>query len=303
MHEHKHIDIDTKEISGKRLLVTIALNIIITAAEVIGGLLSNSLALLSDALHNFSDVIAIILSYIANIISKKDKTLKKTFGYKRTEILVALLNASIIVIVSLFLFKEAYERFINPSPINSILMLIVAVIGLIANAISVMILKADSRRNINVKSAYLHLMSDTLSSVIVIFGGVMIYYFKIYWIDPILTLIIGIYVIKEGYSIIKESIDILMQSTPADIDINKIKESIEGIDHVQNLHHVHVWRLNDLDIHFEGHIDLDENLNLKMLEDIQLQIREILYHKFGISHVTIQAETNCCGNKQLLNNH
>jgi cobalt-zinc-cadmium efflux system protein len=291
------------DIKRKNLLFTILLNLVITIAETTGGLLSGSLALLSDALHNFSDVIAIILSYFANIVSKKDKTLKQTFGYKRTEILVALLNASVIVVVSLFLFKEAYLRFMNPSQINSMLMLSVAVIGLAANAASVFLLKEDSHNNINVKSAYLHLFSDTLSSVIVILGGIAIYFFRIFWIDHVLTVIIGLYVIKEGYSIIKEAIDILMQSTPEDIDLNKIKEDIERIEHVQNLHHVHVWRLNDKEIHFEGHIDLNENLNLKEIEVIQSQIRKLLFTHFGISHTTIQAETNCCDSKALIDNH
>lgn len=303
MNLHDHPQINTEEVSKSRLFATIILNIIITLSEIIGGLLSNSLALISDALHNFTDVVAIILSYIANVISKKDKTLKNTFGYKRTEILVALLNASVIVIVSLFLFREAYFRFKNPSSINSSLMLVVAVIGLAANGISVLLLKADSKKNINVKSAYLHLFSDTLSSIAVIVGGILIYFYNLIWVDPILTVIIGLYVIKEGYGIIKEAVDILMQSAPGDVDINKIKESVEKIDHIYNLHHVHIWRLNDREIHFEGHIDLNENLNLKDIEVIQSKIRDLLYNQFGISHITIQAETNCCDNKELLNNH
>lgn len=303
MNVHDHPEIHTEEVNRKRLFATILLNIIITLSEIIGGIFSNSLALISDALHNFTDVVAIILSYIANIFSKKEKTLKNTFGFKRTEILVALLNASVIIIVSLFLFREAYFRFTNPASINSGLMLVVAIIGLAANGISVVLLKADSNKNINVKSAYLHLFSDTLSSVTVIVGGILIYFYNLYWIDPILTILIGLYVIKEGYGIIKEAVDILMQSAPGDIDINKIKESVEKIDHILNLHHVHIWRLNDREVHFEGHIDLNENLNLKDIEVIQSKIRELLYHQFGISHITIQAETNCCDNKELLHNH
>lgn len=299
MHNHHH-HIEEKQINLKRLIFTIILNSLITAAEVIGGILSGSLALLSDSLHNFSDVVAIVLSYIANRISRREKTLKNTFGYKRTEILIALLNAGVIIAVSIFLFMEAYERMIHPAPVETGIMLIVAVIGLLGNGISVILIKEDSHRNINVKSAYLHLMSDTLSSVAVVGGGILMYYYGLYWIDPVLTVLIGIYVMKEGYGIIKESVEILMQSAPEGIDIQVIKHRIENFSEINNLHHVHIWRLNDREIHFEGHIDLEENLTLKEIGEIQERIRELLHHEFNITHVTIQAEHNNCNEKDLL---
>jgi len=298
-HNHNHL-IDIDDNNSRKLIVVIALNFIITIAEVIGGLISNSLALISDSLHNLSDAAAILLSYIAIRISRKSHTLKRTFGYRRIQIIVALFNATIIILVSLFLFREAYERFVNPSPVLGGIMLIVASIGLVANAVSVYLLKNRTKDNINIKSAYLHLLIDTLSSVAVVIGGIIIYFYNIFWIDPLLTAIIGVYVIKEGYSIIKEAYNILMQSTPASIDLIDIKSNLEKIKEVSNLHHVHVWQLDEKNIFFEGHIDLVENFTIKEIEVIQKKIKDILYQKYDINHVTIQAEFNSCHKKELV---
>ncbi|MCK5737581.1 cation transporter, partial [bacterium] len=177
------------------------LNVMITAAEVAGGLISGSLALLSDAVHNFSDVISIIVSYVALRLSRRKSTPARTFGFKRAEVLAALFNSSGLIIISFFLFKEAWLRLINPESINTSVMLLVAVIGLMGNLISVLLLRQHSQQNLNVKSAYMHLLSDTLSSVAVILGGVAIYFYKIYWLDPLLVFFIGLYILRESYLI------------------------------------------------------------------------------------------------------
>ena len=298
-HIHNHL-INIDDNNSWKLVLVIVLNFVITIAEVIGGLISNSLALFSDSLHNLSDAAAILLSYIAIRISRKAHTLKRTFGYRRIQIIVALFNASIIILVSLFLFREAYERLMNPSPVLGGIMLIVASVGLIANFVSVLLLKSGIQNNLNIKSAYLHLLVDTLSSIAVVIGGIIIYFYHIFWIDPLLTAVIGIYVIKEGYSIIKEAYNILMQSTPASINLIKIKSSLEGIKEVSNLHHVHVWQLDEKNIFFEGHIDLVENFTVKEIEVIQKKIKDILYQKYDINHVTIQAEFDSCHKKELV---
>jgi len=253
-HTHNHF----KE---KNLIITMVLNFIITLVEVIGGLLSGSLSLLSDALHNFSDGISVIVTFIALRLSKRENTLKNTFGYKRAEILAALFNSSFLIIISFFLFKEAYLRIQHPQNIDSKIMIAVALVGLAANTISVFLLKPDSKDNMNIRSAYLHLFSDSLSSLGVIIGGILIYYFNITIVDPILTFAIGAYVLKEGFDIIKQSINILMEKTPVQINILKIKEIIEKIPEVDNLHHVHIWQINDKEFLFEGHIDIKKDIN------------------------------------------
>lgn len=295
-HTHNHF----KE---ENLIIITILNFIITIVEVIGGLLSGSLSLLSDALHNFSDGISVIVSFIALRLSKKENTLKNTFGYKRAEILAALFNSSFLIIISFFLFKEAYLRIQNPQNIDSKIMISVAFIGLVANTVSVFLLKSGSKDNMNIRSAYVHLFSDSLSSVAVIIGGIFIYYFNITVVDPILTFIIGAYVLKEGFDILKQSVNILMEKTPAHIDILKIKEIIEKIPEVDNLHHVHIWQINDKEFLFEGHIDTKKDINLTKSEELRNNISSILLNKFRINHTTIQIEYNACKDKKIIKNH
>lgn len=292
MHEH--------QINEKNIFISVILNLTITIAQFIGGFFSNSLALISDAIHNLSDGISLFLSYIALKISRKDANYKKTFGYKRIEIITALFNAITLVVICIFLFKEAIERFYNPEKIDSLIMLIVATIGLLANLISVILLHKDKNHNINIKSAYLHLLGDTISSVAVIIGGILIYFFNIYWIDPIITILIALYIIKEAYSIIVETVNILMQNTPKNIDIDKIKENIEKFEFVDNIHHVHVWKLSDYDIHFEAHIDIKNDINLSKADTYRHSIEELLKNNYSINHTTLQLEHNCCKNKEII---
>lgn len=287
----------------ENLIITMVLNFIITLVEVIGGLLSGSLSLLSDALHNFSDGISVMVSFITLRLSKRENTLKNTFGYKRAEILAALFNSSFLIIIYFFLFKEAYLRIQHPQNIESKIMITVALVGLVANTISVFLLKSGSKDNMNIRSAYIHLFSDSLSSVAVIIGGIFIYYFNLTIVDPILTFIIGAYVLKEGFDILKKSASILMEKTPVQINILKIKEVVEKIPEVDNLHHVHIWQINDKEFLFEGHIDVKENINLSKAEELRSNISSILFNEFGINHTTIQIEYNTCKDKEIIKNH
>ncbi len=293
-HSHSH------NLKGKNLLFAFGLNLTITVAEIIGGLLSNSLALLSDAIHNLGDTFAVMLAYIANIISRKNANERKTFGYKRIEILAALLNAIILIVITLFLFIEAYKRFQSPEPIKGLVMFWVAVIGLIANLVAVILLKGDSQRNLNIRAAYLHLLGDTISSVAVIVGSVLIYYFNVYWIDPVVTVLIGLYILKEAFLVIKETVAILMQGTPSSIDLQKVVQEIETHSEISNVHHVHAWKLDDKQIHFECHADLTQDLPLSKTDKIRSEVEAILLNKFGISHVTVQFEYNCCDEKSVI---
>lgn len=288
-HNHNH---DISGVSGTKLIFIVLLNFAITVAEVVGGLYAGSLSLISDALHNFSDGISFIISYMAIKIAGKTKDEKKTFGYKRATILAALINSSVLIVISIFLFKEAYFKFINPQKINGEIVIWVAFIGLVANIIGVMLLQNGSKKDMNLKSSYLHLLSDALSSVAVVIGGVLIYYFKTYWIDPVLTILIGLFVMKESFEIVKKAVHILMQGTPEDIDIEEIVEAIERIENVGSVHHVHAWSLDESNINFEAHINVTDMLvsdTKKILEEIKLKLLD-----FGINHVTIQFEYDGC---------
>jgi cobalt-zinc-cadmium efflux system protein len=294
MHTHKE---NNKE---SRLIISAWLNFVTVIVQVIGGLFSGSLSLLSDALHNLSDAVALAVSFIAVRLSKKKNTEAQTFGYKRAEILAALFNACTLVVVSFFLFKEAISRLINPHPINSLFMLAVAVVGLAANIISVFLLKAHAHADMNVRAAYVHLFSDFLSSIAVIIGACMIFISETYWIDPVLTILIGIYVLREGYKIIEESTHILMQYVPKGINLKDIQTEIERIDGVKDIHHAHLWAVTERDIFFEAHINVSWDMPVSETCLLVKQVEDILSERFKITHVTLQLEFNSCKGVSLI---
>ncbi|MBL4997785.1 cobalt transporter [Enterococcus xinjiangensis] len=274
------------------------LNAVITLSEFIGGVASGSLSLVSDAFHNLSDTLAIIFSYGAQKMAQKEANEKHTYGYQRLEILSAFINSFILIILSLFLAVEAFKRFNSPEKINSHLMLIVAVIGLLANLFSTLLLRQEADENLNIKSSYLHLLSDTLSSISVIIGAVLIRFFGIYWIDPVITLIISIYILLEAIIVIKKAAAILIQSAPT-IDYEKMEQEIKAIEGVKDVHHVHIWQYSEKIIIFDGHIDFEDQM-LSEIEKAYPRITSLLKLKYGITHVTIQAETHVKDQKKLI---
>ncbi|GAA4234103.1 cation diffusion facilitator family transporter [Postechiella marina] len=286
-HNNTHVHNDLK---GRNLLWSILLNIIITVAQVIGGILSGSLSLLSDALHNFSDVISLIVSYIANKLTKRKASLQKTFGYKRAEILAAFINASTLIIVAILLIIEAVKRFNNPQEIASNLVIWLSAVAILANGFSVLLLKKDSKSNMNMKSAYLHLLTDMMASVAVLIGGLLMKYFKLFWVDSVLTFAIAIYLIWMGFYLLKNATKVLMLFTPDDIPLKKIVEQINAFEAIKNVHHVHVWQLNEDEIHLEAHIDFNEDITLSQFDAILHDIEEFVFNTYDINHVNIQPE-------------
>ena len=299
-NEHHHNHSHSHNVSGKNLFITIILNIIITLSQIIGGILSGSLALMSDALHNFSDVLALVLTYWTNKIAKKDKNNYKTFGYKRAEILATLFNSATLIAIAIYLIIESIDKFFNPQSVDSTLVIGLGILSIILNAASVLLVKDDAHNNMNVKAAYLHLLTDVMTSVAVVIGGLLMYFYNIFWVDPLISLLIAFYLIKASYSLLLESINILMQGSPEHIDIEEIKKNVENFDEVLNIHHLHIWRLNDHDVHLEAHIDFKQNLLLQEVNQITSKIEEYLKSKYHISHITLQAEYDCCENKNLL---
>ena len=294
MSETKHIrkprNHQHHPVNEKNLIAVTLLNLVITIVEIAGGILSGSLALLSDAIHNLSDAFSTFIAYLATIIGRREANQKKTFGYKRMEILAAVLNAVILIVMSVFLLIEAYERLNEPRTINSMVMLIVAMIGLLANLYALVILKREAHKNINVRAAYVHLIGDSLSSVVVIIGGVLIQIYKIYWVDPLITLLISIYIIREAFVILKEAVNILMQSAPENLDLSKVKKLVEQIPDVYNIHHLHAWMLTDREIHLEAHVELKNDLKLSEVKTTQSEIEKVLQRDFHIGHITLQFE-------------
>ena len=297
---HSHHHHNSKDLRGRNLLISILLNILITVAQVIGGLISGSLALLSDALHNFSDVLSLIISYGANLLAKREASTNKTFGYKRAEIIAAFVNSATLIVVAVILIIEAIERFLEPQIIGSNLVIILSLLGILANGFSVLLLRRDSDRNMNMRSAYLHLLTDMMASIAVLIGGLLMKFFEWYWVDPLLTILIALYLIYMGYDLLRNSTRVLMLFTPDTIEVKRIVETINSLDTVKNVHHVHIWQLNEDEVHLEAHIDFDRDINLSEFDVILEKIEKEVFDKFGINHVNIQPEYGKCDSKKVI---
>lgn len=284
-HQHNH-----HQVEGKNLLLSIVLNIVITVAQIIGGILSGSLALISDALHNFSDVLSLVFSYIAHKLSNKKASLSQTFGYKRAEILTAFINALTLIIVALYLIVEATNRFFHPEVIQTSLVIWMSILGILVNGISALMLKKEAEHNLNMKSAYVHLFTDMLASVAVLVGGILMKYFQIYWIDSLLTFAIAVYLIFIGLDLLRDSTKILMLFTPSHIDIKEIVAEVHKISGITKLHHIHVWHLNEHELHLEAHLDCSEDIKISDFNVLLSKIEKVLLEKFHINHINIQPE-------------
>ena len=284
VHIHKH------EVKGTNLIVSIFLNLLITIAQIIGGIISGSLALISDALHNFSDVLSLVFSLIAHKLSRKKASINNTFGYKRAELIAAFVNASTLVIVAFILIYGAIERFINPHPIKSTLVIWLALLGIIVNGLSVFLLKKDAEHNINMKSAYLHLLTDMLASVAVLIGGILMKFYGWFWVDSVMTILIAVYLIIVGVQLLWTSTKMLMLFTPEHIDIKEIVREVHKIPGVNKLHHIHVWHLNDEELHLEAHLDCSEDIKMSEFNTLLDKVEQVLFHKFHINHINIQPE-------------
>ena len=283
-----------------RLALTVLLNGFITLVQIVGGVLSNSLALISDAIHNLSDTLALVLAWVANRVGKRKPDIRKTFGYQRFEILSAFINASALTAVSIYLIYEAILRFLHPEPVQSMLMLVIAVTGLVANLVSMLFLHRDSHHSLNVRAAYVHLLGDTLSSVAVIAGALLIRFTGQTWIDPALTLLISIVIIRQAWHILRESTDILMQGVPAHLNLGEIKTLIEQHPEICNIHHVHCWQLSDRQIHFEAHVETRRDMTLSEAAAVRDQIEDMLEEKFNVIHTTLQMEYQNCTDQEMI---
>lgn len=287
MGKHTHGD---STVSGQRFFWVTTLNILITVVEFIGGGLSGSLSLVSDAFHNLSDSAAIAFSYVAHRISKKPQDSKSTYGYRRAQIIVAFLNSIVLIMVCVGLVVEAIQRISHPEPINGKMMLIVSIVGLLANVLSAVLLNAGAQKNLNMKATYLHIMSDALSSVAIIIGGILIQLYNWTLVDPAITIIVALYIIYEAAPIIRQTFKILMEEAPADIDYHGMKADLMKLDNVLGVHHIHAWQIDEHNLIVSLHVNLKEDMCISEAETIYREIGEVLADKYEVSHVTIQAE-------------
>ncbi len=260
------------------------------------------MALLSDAAHNFSDVLALIISWIAKKLTGKEQTISRTFGYKRAEIFAAFINSATLIIIAVILATEAVERLINPQPVTADIVIWLAGLSIILNGLSVLLIKKGSKESINIKSAYLHLFTDMLTSIAVLAGGFAMKYLNWYWLDGILSIAIAAYLIYSSWEIFADTLKIMMQFTPKSVDLKKIALQIQSVEGIKNIHHIHVWQLDEHEIIFEAHVDLEKDIKISEFEIVLREI-EIILNNHNISHLNIQPEFEVEDNKELINNH
>ena len=295
MTEHTHGTLSLISTNQRRLLVALSITGLMTIVELAGGLLSNSLALIGDAGHMFTDTLALGLSLFALNLAKRPASQTKTYGYYRAEILAALTNGTILVLVSGYIFYEAYHRFVEPPEVRGGLMLIVAVIGLLANVVGISILRSAGRRNLNVKGAFLHMWSDTLSSLGVIAAGSIILLTGRTIADPIISIIIGLLILRGAGGLVWESINILLEAVPKHLDMSRINDAVRKIKGVRDIHDVHLWAITSGMYAMSCHLLIEDQM-VSNCNQIVEEVNKTLSQEFGISHSTVQLECEECEN-------
>ncbi|UCG77868.1 MAG: cation transporter [Nitrospirota bacterium] len=279
----------------KRLILTLLISLAILVAEIIGGMISNSLALLSDAGHVFTDSLALSLSLIASVISRKAPDEKATFGYQRIGLLAAIINGLSLLGISVYIFHESYNRFMSPPEIRSSLMLVVASAGLIGNIVMAYVL-SEGHSDLNIKSAWLHIIGDLLASIGVIVAAVIIYFTGFVMADPIASIAVGGLILIGGLRVVKEALGIFLEMVPKGYDLREIRRSILDINGVIDIHDVHLWSISHGKPSFSAHV-LTSDLSLSEVDTIRGRIEGLL-SEFGIDHTVLQLECGRCENDQ-----
>ncbi len=289
-HDHDHHDVDT--MGDRRLGWAIAINMLLTLAQVIGGVVSGSLSLIADALHNFSDAASLLIAWVARKIGRQPADHFKTFGYKRAEVIAALINLVTLVIVGFYLIYEALWRMFEPQIIEGWIVVVVASIALVIDVVTAALTYSMSKNSMNIRAAFLHNVSDALASLGVIIAGTLIILYEWYWTDTALTLLIAAYVLYQAATMLPKTIHILMQGAPENIVIDDVIKAVEGVDGVSNVHHVHVWQLDEHHNALEAHVVIGD---FSRSEAIKIAIKNELKQRYAITHSTLEFEIDHCG--------
>ncbi len=277
------------------------INLIVPVVQIWGGIVSGSMALISDALHNLSDFISLVINYAALLIGRRGPTHRQTFGYKRVEIFAALVSVAILYAAGFYIAIEAWQRLLDPRPIAGQLVIWIALLGFAGNLFSALLLHAGARVNLNMKSAFLHMMADAATSLAVVALGVLWLYQPWYWLDPALSWIIVAIIIYSGWGILKDSFLILMNATPPGINLGEIKTALEAIEGISEIHDLHVWNPSAESIALAAHVTVPDQM-LGKVDELAEKARAVLLEKFKIDHPTLQFESNTCQNGGLLCN-
>jgi len=293
MTEHVHKHHFSANANQRRLLIALAITGLMTVVELVGGLLSNSLALQGDAGHMFTDTLALGLSVVALRLARRPASQTRTYGFHRAEVLAALANGTILVLICGYIFYEAYQRFVEPPEVRGGLMLGVAAVGLVANLFGILMLRSASRDNLNVKGAFLHMWGDTISSVGVIAGGVIILATGWTMVDPIISIFIGLLILRGAVGLVLESSDILLEAVPKHLDVTQISNALKEIEGVKDVHDVHLWTITSGLYALSCHLLIEDRM-VSSSSHIVEEVNQALSQKFGIGHSTLQLECGEC---------
>jgi cobalt-zinc-cadmium efflux system protein len=291
-HSHSHFG-DIAAQSSTRLALSLGLTAVFVFVEAAAGIFGNSLALLTDAAHNITDVIALALSWQAIRLAAKPANSNKTFGYHRAGILVALVNSTSLVVIALYIFYEAYQRFVSPPEVNSGILIGVGLVAFVINLATALMVKSGSEHDLNLRATFVHLMGDVLSTVGAVAAGVVIYFSRWNWLDPLVSVLIGFLILWNAWGILRETVDILLEATPRDVDINRMVSEMTHIKGVLGVHDLHVWSITQGLRTMSAHI-LTEDISISAGKNIQAEINELVAHRYNIAHATLQLECVGC---------
>ena len=296
-HDHNHSH-GTENVSDGVLLWTVIVNLGLSVFEFVAGAISGSVALMADALHNTNDAAALLIAYIARKISRKGADGQYTFGYRRAELIGAMIQLTALILVGLYLVYEAVRRFFDPEPLLGGWIMAAAGVALVVDVITAWLLWSMSKGSLNVKAAFLHNLTDAGASVAVLLGGAAILWLNWTWVDPVITLIIAGYILYMSFGMLKKTSRILMEGTPTNLSVDEIKEALQNLDGIENVHHIHVWELDEHHRALEAHVVIGEACSMEELESLKATVKTCLGKYFSIHHSTLEFESaeNRCRN-------
>ena len=286
-HGHHHVDPDAGD---RTVAAAVGVNVLLTVAEIVGGILSGSVALIADAVHNLSDAASLAIAWFARRIGRRPTDATMTFGYKRAELVAALINLTTLVVIGIYLIYEAVDRFFNPTDIAGWLMIWVSVFALVVDTVTALLTYRLSKESVNIRAAFLHNVADALGSIAVILTGILILAFDWLWADPAATLLIAGYILWMALSEMRGVIRMLMLGTPPGIDPEAVIAAMEAEPGVTGVHHFHVWQITETATSVEAHL-VTEAEDLAAMAAVKTRVRAMLAERFGIGHVTLDTET------------
>jgi len=297
-HDHHHEF--SADVMDRRLWASAALNVCITLAELVGGLVSGSLALLSDAAHNLGDVAAVVLALWARRLGRRPATARHTYGFKRAEVIAALANAVTLIVISVLIAREAVLRLLHPSAVDRGVMLTVAVVALVANVLSVLLLKHHDEDDVNVRSAFLHMAQDAIASLAVVVAALFAHTAVGPWVDPAAALIVVVFVLRGGLALVSETLSTLLEGAPPDIPLEALLDDVERAFPEAKLHHLHLWQNGPGQRLLTAHVVVADTLDGRAIEGLFVKIKALLHDRWGVTHTTLEPEVGGCGTTSVL---